>query len=65
MKGSWKGKPMRFCKTASEAASSPLQPPEILTDSIVTRALAKAWAESNPGLSGGHEEGGHCVESNE
>ena len=30
----------------------------ILTDEVVRAAISQAWVESNPGISGGHEEGG-------
>jgi hypothetical protein len=36
-------------------------PGELLHDPAVRAALAQAWQESNPGVSGGHEEGGFIV----
>ena len=29
----------------------------ILTDEVVRAAISQAWVDSNPGISGGHEEG--------
>lgn len=39
----------------------PLKPLDILRDSPIRVALAEAWKESRPGLTGGHEEGGFIV----
>src|SRR6267142_883499 len=39
----------------------PFQPTEVLSDPLVRKALARAWLDSKPGLSGGHEEGGFIV----
>ena len=39
----------------------PLRPLDILREPAVRSALAAAWEESNPGLIGGHEEGGLVV----
>jgi hypothetical protein len=41
--------------------SLPIKPREVLKELAVRAALAKAWVESNPGLAGGHEEGGFVV----
>lgn len=38
-----------------------LTPRVILTNAIVRSALQQAWTDSNPGPSGGHEEGGFIV----
>lgn len=38
-----------------------LRPLDILTDEIVVKALQQAWRDSNPGESGGHEEGGFIL----
>jgi hypothetical protein len=39
----------------------PFQPAEVLNEPVVSAALVQAWAESKPGVSGGHEEGGFIV----
>jgi hypothetical protein len=39
----------------------PLKPREVLNEPAVRAALRKAWMESQPGLVGGHEEGGFIV----
>ncbi|MDO9129872.1 MAG: DUF4329 domain-containing protein [Anaerolineales bacterium] len=39
----------------------PLTPRAILFNPIVRTALQQAWADSNPGLTGGHEEGGFVI----
>jgi hypothetical protein len=39
----------------------PLKPRDVLNESAVRAALAEAWQESKPGLTGGHEEGGFVV----
>ena len=39
----------------------PLEPLDILRDEVVREPLAGAWKESEPGLMGGHEEGGFIV----
>ncbi len=39
----------------------PLTPRVILSNVIVRSALQQAWTDSNPGLAGGHEEGGFIV----
>lgn len=36
-------------------------PLEVLREPVVQTALTEAWMESNPGLTGGHEEGGFIV----
>lgn len=36
----------------------PLEPLDIVRDAVVREALAEAWKGSEPGLIGGHEEGG-------
>ena len=33
----------------------------ILGDSVVRNALSQAWRDSQPGVSGGHEEGGFII----
>lgn len=38
-----------------------LSPLGILREPVVHAALAQAWTDSKPGLSGGHEEGGFIV----
>jgi hypothetical protein len=40
------------------------KPLEILSDPLVRAALSEAWQESEPGLTGGHEEGGFIVFGN-
>jgi hypothetical protein len=35
----------------------------ILGDSVVRNALSQAWQDSQPGVSGGHEEGGFIVQN--
>jgi hypothetical protein len=37
----------------------------ILNDPIVSAALRQAWLDSNPGLTGGHEEGGFIIQGAE
>jgi hypothetical protein len=39
----------------------PLKPLAVLREPAVRAALAEAWKESKPGLTGGHEEGGFVV----
>jgi len=39
----------------------PLKPLDILRDAVVRAALAETWKASNPGLAGGHEEGGFVL----
>lgn len=34
---------------------------DLLTDGVVIEGLKRAWLESNPGIDGGHEEGGFIV----
>jgi hypothetical protein len=43
----------------------PLSPLDLLRNVAVCNALSKAWTESHPGLSGGHEEGGFIVLNDE
>jgi hypothetical protein len=38
---------------------------EILNNSLVRTELKRAWADSNPGLTGGHEEGGFILKDSE
>jgi hypothetical protein len=38
---------------------------EILDDSLVRTELKRAWEDSNPGLTGGHEEGGFILKDSE
>ena len=40
----------------------PKSPTQILLDPAVQAALRQAWQDSNPGLTGGHEEGGFVVQ---
>jgi len=40
----------------------PLSPKAILSNAIVYAALKQAWLDSNPGVTGGHEEGGFIVQ---
>lgn len=38
------------------------QPPtSVLSASVIRRALSRAWRDSKPGVSGGHEEGGFII----
>ena len=39
----------------------PLKPLDLLQEPAVRAALSEAWKESQPGLTGGHEEGGFIV----
>ena len=39
----------------------PLKPLDLLQEPVVQAALSEAWKESQPGLTGGHEEGGFIV----
>ena len=39
----------------------PLKPLDVLREPTVRAALAEAWKESKPGLTGGHEEGGFVI----
>lgn len=39
----------------------PLQPIDILSNVVVVKAIQQAWMDSNPGESGGHEEGGFIL----
>ena len=39
----------------------PLKPLDLLQEPVVRAALSEAWKESQPGLTGGHEEGGFIV----
>lgn len=39
----------------------PLTPRTVLSDANVRSAMRQAWIESNPGATGGHEEGGFVV----
>jgi hypothetical protein len=39
----------------------PLKPLDLLQEPVVRVALGEAWKESQPGLTGGHEEGGFIV----
>jgi hypothetical protein len=39
----------------------PLDPRAILNDPAVLAALKKAWQDSHPGVTGGHEEGGFIL----
>ena len=39
----------------------PFKPLDILREAVVRTALAEAWKESKPGVTGGHEEGGFVV----
>jgi hypothetical protein len=41
--------------------SIPQTPTLILGDSVVRNALSQAWRDSQPGVSGGHEEGGFII----
>lgn len=43
----------------------PLTPRAILSHSSVRSALQQAWTDSNPGVTGGHEEGGIIVKSDD
>jgi Domain of unknown function (DUF4329) len=38
---------------------------EILNNSLVRAELQRAWEDSNPGLTGGHEEGGFILQDSE
>jgi hypothetical protein len=38
---------------------------EVLNDSLVCAELKRAWKDSNPGLTGGHEEGGFILKDSE
>ncbi|GIK58839.1 MAG: hypothetical protein HND44_14500 [Chloroflexi bacterium] len=40
----------------------PLSPKSVLSNAIVRAALKQAWLDSNPGVTGGHEEGGFVVQ---
>ena len=40
----------------------PLSPKTVLNNAIVRAALQQAWQDSNPGITGGHEEGGFIVQ---
>jgi len=40
----------------------PLSPKSILDNATVRAALKQAWQDSNPGVTGGHEEGGFIVQ---
>lgn len=40
----------------------PLSPQSLLNIPIVRTALKQAWQDSNPGVTGGHEEGGFIVQ---
>jgi hypothetical protein len=40
----------------------PKRPTTLLRNPIVRAALQQAWKDSNPGISGGHEEGGFIVQ---
>jgi len=35
---------------------------DLLQNNVVLEGLRKAWLDSNPGISGGHEEGGFVAE---
>ena len=39
----------------------PLTPRAVLSNANVRSALQQAWTDSNPGITGGHEEGGFVV----
>ena len=39
----------------------PLTPRAVLSSMVVRSALQQAWTDSNPGMTGGHEEGGFVV----
>jgi len=39
----------------------PLTPKAVLSNADVRSALQQAWTDSNPGVTGGHEEGGFVV----
>jgi len=41
----------------------PLTPRAVLSNAKVLSALQKAWIDSNPGVTGGHEEGGFVVKN--
>ena len=41
----------------------PLTPRAILSDVNIRSALQQAWTDSNPGVTGGHEEGGFVVKN--
>ena len=41
--------------------NQPPKPLDILHDAVIRAALAEAWNESEPGVTGGHEEGGFIV----
>jgi len=43
-------------------ALMPLSPKSILDNATVRAALKQAWQDSNPGVTGGHEEGGFIVQ---
>lgn len=40
----------------------PLSQKSLLNDAIVCTALKHAWQDSNPGVMGGHEEGGFIAQ---
>jgi len=39
----------------------PLTPRAVLSNANVRSAFQQAWTDSNPGVTGGHEEGGFIV----
>ena len=52
---------MQISECPEHEKKSPRRPLDILRHPTVRSALALAWVESKPGLTGGHEEGGFIV----